>query len=152
MEKSKKQPSSQEHKPVGRPRLTNELLDVNLQVRVTKKLADTCKSLGGANFMRPLLEAATQRAMALKKLAPARPGEESEGIKFIDLTVQCGFPSPAADYAENDLSHVDNVVLIHLSDGNADEARFVREVKELTGKAVCAARAGMTLDLSKTPY
>lgn len=54
--------------------------------------------------------------------------------------------------AENDLSHVDNVVLIHLSDGNADEARFVREVKELTGKAVCAARAGMTLDLSKTPY
>ena len=89
MEKSKKQPSSQEHKPVGRPRLTNELLDVNLQVRVTKKLADTCKSLGGANFMRPLLEAATQRAMALKKLAPARPGEESEGIKFIDLTVQC---------------------------------------------------------------
>ena len=104
MEKSKKQPSSQEHKPVGRPRLTNELLDVNLQVRVTKKLADTCKSLGGANFMRPLLEAATQRAMALKKLAPARPVEESEGIKFIDLTVQCGFPSPAADYAENDLS------------------------------------------------
>lgn len=104
MEKTKKQPSSQEHKPVGRPRLTNELLDVNLQVRVTKKLADTCKSLGGANFMRPLLEAATQRAMALKKLAPARPGEESEGIKFIDLTVQCGFPSPAADYAENDLS------------------------------------------------
>lgn len=80
------------------------MLDVNLQVRVTKKLADTCKSLGGANFMRPLLEAATQRAMALKKLAPARPGEESEGIKFIDLTVQCGFPSPAADYAENDLS------------------------------------------------
>lgn len=104
MEKSKKQPSSQEHKPVGRPRLTNELLDVNLQVRVTKKLADTCKSLGGANFMRPLLEAATQRAMALKKLAPAHPVEESESIKFIDLTVQCGFPSPAADYAENDLS------------------------------------------------
>lgn len=80
------------------------MLDVNLQVRVTKKLADTCKSLGGANFMRPLLEAATQRAMALKKLAPARPVEESESIKFIDLTVQCGFPSPAADYAENDLS------------------------------------------------
>lgn len=42
--------------------------------------------------------------MALKKLAPARPADESEGIKFIDLTVQCGFPSPAADYAENDLS------------------------------------------------
>lgn len=48
--KSKKQPSPKEHRPVGRPRLTNDLLDVNLQVRVTKKLADTCKSLGGANL------------------------------------------------------------------------------------------------------
>ena len=104
MKKIKTQRPDKEHKPLGRPRLTDELLDTNLQVRVTKKLADTCKSLGGANFMRPLLEAATQRAMALKKLAPARPVEESESIKFIDLTVQCGFPSPAADYAENDLS------------------------------------------------
>ena len=105
-----KQRPAKEHKPIGRPRLTTDLLDTNLQVRVTKKLADTCKSLGGANFMRPLLEAATQRAMALKKLAPARPVEESESIKFIDLTVQCGFPSPAADYAENDLSLTDYFV------------------------------------------
>ena len=104
MKKIKTQCPDKEHKPLGRPRLTDELLDTNLQVRVTKKLADTCKSLGGANFMRPLLEAATQRAMALKKLAPARPADESESIKFIDLTVQCGFPSPAADYADNDLS------------------------------------------------
>lgn len=105
-----KQRPAKEHKPIGRPRLTADLLDTNLQVRVTKKLADTCKSLGGASFMRPLLEAATERAMALKKLAPARPVEESEGIKFIDLTVQCGFPSPAADYAENDLSLTDYFV------------------------------------------
>lgn len=54
--------------------------------------------------------------------------------------------------AENDLSQVDNIVLIHLSDGNADEDRFVREVRELTGKAVYAANAGMTIDLSKQPY
>ena len=104
MEKTKKQRPNKEHKPLGRPRLTDELLDTNLQVRVTKKLADTCKSLGGANFMRPLLEAATQRAMALKKLAPARPVEESESIKFIDLTVQCGFPSPALDYEAKEMS------------------------------------------------
>lgn len=54
--------------------------------------------------------------------------------------------------AENDLSQVDNIVLIHLSDGNSDEERFVREIKELTGKVVYAANAGMTLDLSKQPY
>lgn len=54
--------------------------------------------------------------------------------------------------AENDLSQVDNIVLIHLSDGNSDEERFVREVKEITGKPVYAANAGMVLDLSKQPY
>lgn len=54
--------------------------------------------------------------------------------------------------AENDLSQVDNIVLIHLSDGNSDEERFVREVRQLTGKPVYAANAGMTLDLSKQPY
>ena len=54
--------------------------------------------------------------------------------------------------AENDLSQVDNIILIHLSDGNSDEERFVREVRQLTGKPVYAANAGMTLDLSKQPY
>lgn len=54
--------------------------------------------------------------------------------------------------AENDLSQVDNIVLIHLSDGNSDEERFVREVRQLTGKPVYAANAGMTIDLSKEPY
>ena len=47
---------------------------------------------------------------------------------------------------------MDNIVLIHLSDGNSDEERFVREVKEITGKPVYAANAGMVLDLSKQPY
>ena len=53
---------------------------------------------------------------------------------------------------DNDLSDVSNIILIHLSDGNSDEKRFVREVSELTGKCVYAANAGMTLDLSKEPY
>lgn len=51
-----------------------------------------------------------------------------------------------------DLSRVDNIVLIHLSDGNSDEERFVRETRELTGKPVYAADKGMTIDLSKEPY
>lgn len=54
--------------------------------------------------------------------------------------------------ADNDLSECEQIILIHLSDGNADEARFVREVQEQTGKAVCAANAGMTIDISKNPY
>lgn len=52
----------------------------------------------------------------------------------------------------NDLSAVNEVVLIHISDGNADEERFVRECAAASGKPVYAARAGMELDLSKLPY
>lgn len=54
--------------------------------------------------------------------------------------------------SENDLSNVDNIILIHLSDGNSNEERFVKEVRELTGKPVYAAQAGMTIDLSLEPY
>lgn len=52
----------------------------------------------------------------------------------------------------NNLSEVNNIILIHLSDKNSDEQRFVREVRELTGKNVLAARAGMELDFNKTPF
>jgi len=50
-----------------------------------------------------------------------------------------------------DLSDVENIVLTHLSDRNSDEGRFVDEVKALIGKPVYAARAGMTLCLTKKP-
>lgn len=40
----------------------------------------------------------------------------------------------------NDLSKVQEIWLIHLSDGNSDEARFKREVQSLTGKPVYVAQ------------
>lgn len=39
----------------------------------------------------------------------------------------------------NDLSRVQEIWLLHLSDGNSDAARFKREVQELTGKPVYIA-------------
>lgn len=39
----------------------------------------------------------------------------------------------------NDLSKVQEIWLLHLSDGNSDAARFKREVQELTGKPVYIA-------------
>ena len=52
----------------------------------------------------------------------------------------------------NDLSGVNEIVLIHLSKGNSDERRFVREVQETSGKPVYAAVAGLELNLSINPY
>ena len=51
-----------------------------------------------------------------------------------------------------DLSAVNNIVLIHLSDGNSDAIRFKKEVEEATGKTVHVADAGMTIPFNKTPF
>lgn len=52
----------------------------------------------------------------------------------------------------NDLSLVNNIVLIHLSDGNSDAKRFRREVQEQTGKMVYVAHAGLVMDFNKQPF
>ena len=48
----------------------------------------------------------------------------------------------------SDLSQVQKVVLIHLSDGNSNETQFVQQVREATGKRVYAANAGMVLQFN----
>lgn len=52
----------------------------------------------------------------------------------------------------NDLSSVNNIVLIHLSDSNSDEVDFVKQIQETTGKAVHAARNGMVISFNSKPF
>ena len=52
----------------------------------------------------------------------------------------------------NDLSAVNNIVLIHLSDNGSDAGRFVSEIKELTGKNVEIAVPGLEIDFNKHPF
>lgn len=52
----------------------------------------------------------------------------------------------------NDLSQVNNIVLIHLSDGNSDAARFKKEVQQITGKTVWVAEPGISIPFNKTPF
>lgn len=55
--------------------------------------------------------------------------------------------------AANDLSQVNNILLIHLSDSNSDERRFKTEVAEVTGKVVHVANAGYVIDpFNKQPF
>ena len=54
--------------------------------------------------------------------------------------------------AENDLSKVNNIVLIHLSDGNSNADAFLQGVKAQTGKSVHIADKGMVIDFNKTPF
>lgn len=52
----------------------------------------------------------------------------------------------------NDMADVNEVILIHLSGNNSDAGRFEREISEVSGKPTYTATAGMTFDLSKTPF
>lgn len=53
---------------------------------------------------------------------------------------------------KNDLSKVNNIVLIHLSDSNSHEADFKRKVTAATGKNVSVASNGMEIPFDKTPF
>lgn len=52
----------------------------------------------------------------------------------------------------NDLSQVNRVHLIHLSDSNSNEVQFQREIAELTGKNVTVASNGMCIEFNKEPF
>lgn len=52
----------------------------------------------------------------------------------------------------NDLSQVNNIVLIHLSDSNSHEINFAKKVSGITGKEVHTANGGMTINFNKTPF
>jgi phosphoribosyl 1,2-cyclic phosphodiesterase len=53
----------------------------------------------------------------------------------------------------NDLSKVNNIVLIHLSDGNSNATQFREEIEGLTGKNVHVADAGIIIEnFNKQPF
>lgn len=52
----------------------------------------------------------------------------------------------------NDLSKVNEVILLHLSARNSDPEQFRQTIQKSAGKPVYIARNGLCLDLSLTPY
>lgn len=52
----------------------------------------------------------------------------------------------------NDLSEVNNIVLIHLSDANSNAKEFADGIREATGKSVYVAERNMELEFNKTPF
>lgn len=52
----------------------------------------------------------------------------------------------------NDLSKVQKIILIHLSDGNSNAADFKQTIQLATGKQVCVADSGMVIPINKRPF
>jgi len=65
------------------------------------------------------------------------------------LTSHMEIETTKAVLMAQDLSKVENVVLIHLSDRNSDERRFVEEVKGLTGKVITAGKDRVEVNFDK---
>jgi hypothetical protein len=51
-----------------------------------------------------------------------------------------------------DLSELNNIVLVHLSDGNSHAERFHQLISENTGKTVYIAETGLEINFDKTPF
>ena len=54
--------------------------------------------------------------------------------------------------AANDLTKVKKIILIHLSDGNANAAQMISEIHELTKKDTVIAEAGKVIELNLYPF
>lgn len=52
----------------------------------------------------------------------------------------------------NDLSGVNNILLIHLSANNSNASEFKKAVGEVTGKNVIIAAKGMNIEFNKEPF
>ena len=52
----------------------------------------------------------------------------------------------------NDLTKVNNIVLIHLSNNHSDERRMKERVYQATGKNITVADKNMEIDFNKTPF
>jgi len=66
------------------------------------------------------------------------------------LTSHMEIETTKAFLLANDLSQVNNIVLLHLSMGNSNQRLFTNEIRELTGKQIHVAEQGMQIELNKT--
>lgn len=82
-------------------------------------------------------------------------GKEGSGMMFLKdriIKSHMSIDTCRDTLLANDLTKVNNIVLIHLSDSNSHERNFEKTIKEATGKIVTAARNGQTIKFNKTPF
>lgn len=96
-----------------------------------------------------IIEANYCQTILDKRLAD---GENPQFLRDRVITSHLSLASCKELLQANDLSGVNNILLIHLSDGNSDAKRFQREVQEATGKRVYVAEPGLTIPFTKKPF
>lgn len=93
-----------------------------------------------ANYDSEILE---ERYLA-GKITERRFNHTIQGHMCIDTTIEA--------LRANDLSRVNNIILLHLSAEHADPKRFQAMVRQATGKTVYVAEPGLEIEFNKTPF
>lgn len=78
------------------------------------------------------------------KISERRYTHTLNGHMCIDTTIEA--------LRANDLSRVNNIILLHLSEDHADPERFKELVHQATGKTVYVAQPGLNIDFNATPF
>lgn len=64
----------------------------------------------------------------------------------------CSYDTCMEVLMANDLTAVNNIVLIHLSDNNSNAFQFQNGIKQATGKNVHVAEKGLIINFNKSPF
>lgn len=78
------------------------------------------------------------------KISERRFNHTLQGHMCVDTTIEA--------LQANDLSRVNNIILLHLSAEHADPERFKAMVSQATGKTVYVAEPGLEIEFNKTPF
>jgi len=96
-----------------------------------------------------LIEANYSDAIVNKKLLK---GDGNMFVRNRVLTSHMELETTKGFLKANDLNKVNNIILLHLSDGNSNASLFKKEIQELTGKTVHVAQRGLNVELNKTAF
>ncbi|SFS30457.1 MBL fold metallo-hydrolase [Lutibacter maritimus] len=84
--------------------------------------------------------------------AKMRAGATPEFLRNRILKSHLSLENCLEALSKNDLSKVNNIVLIHLSDSNSNEVEFQKTVEKATQKTVTVANNGISINFNKTPF
>ena len=85
--------------------------------------------------------------------ANCEAGEIPEKLRERTMQSHCSYETCREILLANNLSEVNNIVLIHLSGRNSDASAFRKGIAVLTGKTVYVAKPGLVIDyFNKSPF
>lgn len=79
-------------------------------------------------------------------------GKLPKALRDRTIESHCSLDTCREILLSNDLTNVNNIVLIHLSPGNSNAEQFKKHIENATGKTVYIADKGVNIKFNKSPF